>query len=184
MRDAPILFSAAMIRALIDGRKTMTRRLAWHRASTKKGSLGLAASPWSKIAIGDRLWVREEFSGEHCFSGQPPRAWPVGSSIWWWADGNPDDGDWTKPKPSIHMPRWASRLTLIVKAVKVEPLHAITIADVIADGIPPDLPLSAFPKLWNSLHGKGAFEASPEIVAISFGVHRCNIDALPREIAA
>lgn len=177
MTDIPILFSAEMVRAWLSGDKRMTRRLAWRQPSAKKGSLDLWATRWRTVKPGDRLWVRENFSGPHGIKGKP-KTWPRETPIWYWAVGNPDFGDWTEPKPSIHLPRWASRLTLIVEAVKIEPLHAITIEDVIAEGIPPGAPLSAFPDLWTRLHGRGTWEANPEVVAISARSVPLNIDAM------
>jgi hypothetical protein len=143
MKERPILFSAPMVRALLAGTKTQTRRawpeqpppgvqVAWVPGETSAGRYGKP---------GDRLWVREAFSGPHCMEktdelpAMPPGQWPQESAIWYWADGNPDYGDWTRPRPSIHMPRWASRITLEVTEVRVERLQDISEADAIAEGI-------------------------------------------------
>lgn len=113
-------------------------------------------------------------------------------------------------RPSIHMPRWASRLTLIVEAVKVERLQDISEADAQAEGLLPYphegpggmtvtswhwlhgkpeeetycTPQYAFRALWNSINGADAWDANPFVVAVSFVVHRANIDALKAEVAA
>lgn len=90
-------------------------------------------------AVGDRLYAREVFSGPHAFRPRddPPRTWPVGTPIWYWADGDPVIGDWTKPKPGMHMPRWASRIWMTVTDVRIERLCDISEADAIAEGIEP-----------------------------------------------
>lgn len=119
-------------------------------------------------------------------------------------DEGPDvRGFATKLLPSIHMPRWASRLTLIVTDVQVERLHDMSAADAIAEGIQdlrtpehsdfgiPGLvnaqhPVRAFWLLWEHINGAGSWEANPWVAAISFTVHRANIDALradPLDIA-
>lgn len=103
------------------------------------------------------------------------------------------------------MPRWASRLTLIVTAMKIERLNDITDADAIAEGVverPDGLfevpglslpsgapiinsrPRDAFACLWDMLHGSGKWLANPEVVCLRFDVHHCNIAAMPKEIAA
>lgn len=139
MTDRPIIFSAPMVRALLAGRKTQTRRLA--------------TSPLRRVEVGDRLYVRESI-----------RVWPEPASddceITYLADdrrwqtgpcshGMPDEAlapyfkmldnaraaGKAAVRPSIHMPRWASRLTLIVEAVRVEPLQAISEDDAIAEGV-------------------------------------------------
>jgi hypothetical protein len=135
-------------------------------------------------APGDRLWVREAFSYELLDVDRngfmPP---------WYWADGNPESGDFTRPKPSIHMPRWASRLTLLVTDVRVQRLQEISAEDCAREGvIVPDHVLirdgfmlsarSHFRDLWNSIYGPDAWDANPWVAAISFTVHRCNIDTM------
>lgn len=136
MMDRPIIFSAPMVNAMIEDRKSQTRRLA--------------ASPLRKCRVGDRLWVRESFSIEALGGGSIGGIGEWSYQIDYRAGGMreltfagdfKDDpylksydtqrGDW---RPSIHMPRWASRLTLIVEGVKVEPLQAISDADAAAEG--------------------------------------------------
>ncbi|MEA2989299.1 MAG: hypothetical protein QOG83_2010, partial [Alphaproteobacteria bacterium] len=121
-RDIPIIFSAPMVRALLDGRKTMTRRLAWslpgkagRRAKRKdQWPAGMWPSSWQNRCPGDRLWVRETWAHVPV----NPHGW-IGAI--YAADGEEAEdsvadtwefmGKW---RPSTHMPRWASRLTLIV----------------------------------------------------------------------
>lgn len=164
MTDRQILFSAPMVRALLAGTKTQTRRIAKPRAPP--------------IAVGDRLWVRESFSYDS-LEGDGLRM-----PCWYWADGNPTRGDWTKPKPSIFMPRWASRLTLEVTRVKVERLHDISVADIIAEGTIEALGLDvgfataviAYAALWDSINGPGSWVKNLWVYAYTFAVTRDNID--------
>ena len=176
MKERPILFSDAMVRAILAGTKTQTRRVV---RETSRGSLailtkwsldpmcgaitvsnqgavgvewgnGTAApllfSPYG--ALGDRLWVRETFALSQSdpedveLSAREPGGWdpPV-----YRADDS--GGEWTrwdghrhvatKPpwRPSIHMPRWASRLMLEVTSVRIERLRSIGGADALAEGI-------------------------------------------------
>ena len=74
---------------------------------------------------GDLLWVRESFS----------RPYNGGEETWYWVDGNPQDGDWWKPQPSIHMHRFRSRLTLELTDVRIERLQDISEEDAVAEGI-------------------------------------------------
>ena len=113
MAERGILFSASMVRALLAGRKTQTRRLINFKHGVPQTYLGqngqgdfvfTATTTWggqwrSPHAVGDRLWVRESFS----------YAEYLADTVWYWADGNFAAFDCSKPKPSIHMPRWASR---------------------------------------------------------------------------
>ena len=167
----PIIFSAPMVRALLDGRKTMTRRLAWREprdpTTHRIADSYQRPSLWQKTQVGDLLWVRETFA-------------PKASGSYYF----PSDTDGTvyhSWKSSIHMPRWASRLTLAVTAIKVEHLQAIDGIEALAEGIDREegvAPWRIFMRLWNSIHGEGAWQLNPEVVAITFTVQRCNVDAL------
>ncbi len=143
MTVRPIIFSGSMILALLEGRKTMTRRVLKHdtffengwpiRKDGRKIGVSFAKAPTLEQTAyrpGDLLYLRENFSYDMQDHGchMPP-------SYWYWADGNPEHGDWSKPKPSIHMPRSASRLTLEVTCVKVERLQDISEEDAKAEGV-------------------------------------------------
>ena len=163
MKERPILFSAAMVRAILSHTKSQTRRamkpqppadvLDFCTFHNPKGE-GLAhfgfdpleqeLQDWFAVCpygqVGDRLWVRETFSGPWCMEAQdgiaaaPPSKWGESSEIWYWSDGEPPYGDWTRPRPSMFMPRWASRITLEVTDVRVERLQDISEADAKAEG--------------------------------------------------
>jgi hypothetical protein len=108
------------------------------------------------------------------------------------------EGTW---RPAIFMPRWASRITLTVTDVRIERLQDISRWDAIAEGLhrahEPALsqeqhvfhwtypsspmrgePVAVFTHLWNSLHGPDAWDANPWIMALTFDVHKCNIDMM------
>lgn len=181
--DRPIIFSTPMIRALLDGRKTQTRRLAWrdHRQDTAhvdgeavETVVTRKPSPWQRVKPGDRLWVRE--------------SWRQGVyEIYFRADG--EMGRSTRWCPSIHMPRWASRLTLTVTATKIERLQEISEEEARMEGVEGEISFTAqyttdrhyysrgFAKLWDELHGSGSWDANPEVVALTFTVEKRNIDA-------
>lgn len=222
MTDRPIIFSGPMVRALLDGRKTQTRRVlcqfdpdrdppqagpyfAGHKAATWTDREG---TPWrypgaKGAATGDRLWVREAWSinAHGGFSIGGVGDW--GYSLDFRAGGTKhlrfsghyaDDpymrlydtqvGDWRSP---IHMPRWASRLTLTVTDVRVQRLQDISAEDVQAEGacelafVPPteadtEEARGIFRDLWNSLHGPDAWDSNPWVVALTFTVEKRNID--------
>lgn len=250
MTDKPIIFSGPMVRALLEGRKTQTRRIvkgvpdapamdniAWpdkklHPAPyldaycgaqrTSKNPRGMTANwaywtrddrpgPLFKVGCvpGDRLWVRETW--RPALSANDP--WHV--AVVYQADGNvkhwnwssdADFGDWNIPKqaangnvPSIHMPRWASRLTLTVTDVRVQRVQDISEEDAIAEGAPmkwmpgrDDRPFAHlggetwatadywFRTLWDGLNAKRGFgwDENPWVVALTFSVHKGNIDAM------
>jgi hypothetical protein len=71
----------------------------------------------------------------------------------------------------------------VVTAAKIERLKSISVDDARDEGMGPLWPIASFVHLWNDLHGAGSFEANPEVVALSFAVYKCNIDAMPPEIA-
>ena len=206
MKERPILFQGAMIRALPPGPKTQTRR------AVKLGDIPAAAQfagwqqqdphppaamfTWPERVVqgravvtgvgglccpygqpGDRLWVRETFSGPHYMEARghwpslPPSRWSTESPIWYWADGEPADGDWTRPRPSIHMPRWASRITLEITSVRVERLADISTQDCWAEGIPssPDVnPIHEYQDLWESINGPGSWNVNPWVWVVEF----------------
>jgi hypothetical protein len=228
-----------MVRALLDGRKTQTRRIMTRRNVEVLGqSWAGKNNPWeglrfdeavvrdrsaisgrvdSNLAVpfchpadeptpsdecgiyritpvvqpGDLLWVRENWARVSEFEpiadiGALYRADPM-------YDGcAPGDFGW-KWTPSIHMPRWASRLTLAVTSVKIERLNDISENDAAAEGWPAlqdrpktgvaeirdAYPIGWYAALWDSINGKGSWDANPFVVAITFTVHRGNIDAIP-----
>ena len=207
MTDKPILFSGTMVRAILDGRKTMTRRIIHPYEVVPHPFKGAKAAPSNlmvvkvparlggfidgptfspRFAPGDRLWVREAFSYDRLDVDRDGILPP-----WYWADGNPDAGDWTRPKPSIHMPRWASRLTLIVTDVRVQRLQDISEDDARAEGIEHDqdrsrgnviawrdyldrggkcgTAIASFRSLWDSLNAERApWAGNPWVVAVTF----------------
>lgn len=226
-RERPILFSAPMVRAILAGTKTQTRRVIKDQSIGERyshpkddGSIhlewqgdpccgsgvwnvpeysGTALCPYG--LIGDRLWVREAFSGPHCMGDAPPSKWGACSRIWYWADGNPAGGDWTKPKPSIHMPRWASRITLEVTGVRVERLQAISEADALAEGIVETCggyglpggshfhsvdPRESYWSLWEAINGPGSVQADPWVWVVEFRrlTHPTPISAVRRDAGA
>lgn len=199
MTDRPIIFSGPMVRALLDGRKTQTRRvLKPQPPEWVSGLMQPYRYPRTEV---DRYG--EEYPGKEIFGAcTPDGEWGVeiqfepGDRLWvreTWrsASMRPDDviyrADaesviaWRSP---IHMPRWASRLTLAVTDVRVQRLHEISRGDATDEGRPfpnmaagPD-PRDWFSGLWNDIHGPDAWAANPWVAAISFTVHRCNIDAM------
>lgn len=182
MKEHGILFSAPMVLALLAGRKTQTRRLE--------------TSPLSRVQVGDRLWVRETFAFHWATNDQKPK--DVDPEIWsvrYFADdyirpAKSDGGSalldqCKKKRPAIHMPRWASRITLEVTGKRVEFLQDITNADAIAEGIEPAGHRDRFWKayagegapfaeardsyfsLWRSLHGSVP-ELGPKVLVLEF----------------
>jgi hypothetical protein len=203
-KDIPVIMSAPMVRAAWDGYKTMTRRMAWRVVTRSREFPGiegqfLVASPWQKVKPGDRLWVRENWLSWRWNDSIKPSYF-----VEHWGDRDPRDyvgypanNDIVrndarvsnapmkmdgKLRPAIHMPRWASRMTLIVTATKIEPLNYITHEDAVAEGASNDGgpgTMMGFISIWNRLYGNRAFDdmAQTEIVAITFRVIKANIDA-------
>lgn len=230
MRERPILFFGSMVRAILEGRKTQTRRVVKPQPNASRvarialmppradgtceelwwdgiGSVAGKVPPCPYGVPGDRLWVRETFALESNFNVDSNDAYPPPFS-----DGRPvrhvpDDGEWgeywqqahyraTDPepeldyegsedpgckwKPSIHMPRWASRLLLEVKAVRVERLQEISEADAHAEGVHvhpimrADEPISThreqFGFLWDSINAKRghSWESNPWVWVVEF----------------
>jgi hypothetical protein len=176
MTDRPILFSGAMVRALLDGHKMQTRRLA-------------TSKPMQRVQVGDRLWVREAWlkvpaTAYRCSEGVAQALNPANSDeaaiyATGWDRSIPH---W---RPSIHMPRWASRLTLTVTETRTQPLIWIDRADAMAEGCPfPNMATGPDPRfwyatLWNSLHTNPGeqWNDNPDVIALTFTVEHRNIDA-------
>lgn len=212
MTERPILFSGEMVRAILSGRKNQTRRIVkpqpdrvWR--SRLYGSAHFDGMPhWDIGGLrlrecadnplrcpygqpGDRLWVRETWhtdtrdlayaraQHEDVMSSSPIcyRADPIhhnAGCVW---------------RPSIHMPRWASRITLEIVSTRAEWLNDISEADAMAEGCQPQWEpgcsgrlmeaiggfshrpaASAFANLWESINGDGSWEANPLVWRIEF----------------
>lgn len=146
--DKPILFSGEMVCAILDGKKTQTRRVVKLRGASNDVSHWLhymaqgVDMPCPYGQAGDRLYVRETWKCEELASGldgvrfradnkfQPIENTPEASDAW--CDANRENGNW---RPSIFMPRWASRITLEVVSVRVERVQDISDADAKAEGM-------------------------------------------------
>ncbi|HHW4124618.1 TPA: morphogenetic protein [Yersinia enterocolitica] len=186
MNEKPILFNAEMVNAILSGRKTQTRRIIKLPLIDKNMGCELAgnelagevnAGDYRNFPLGkpgDQLWVRECFSDLEDFDFFNPSVPDVISGYWYWADGNPEWGNWTKPKPSIHMPRRASRINLLITGVRVERLNDISDADASAEGCKISSMQSGeclsdvFSRLWKSIYGDESWQANPWVWVIEF----------------
>ncbi len=164
------------------------------------GAFGWGEGLYSYLpyAPGDQLWVKETWRAQKAHDDIKPSLIPPCSRVWHEADGRDNCDQHGKTRVSIFMPRWASRLTLTVTDVRVERLQDIVREDAIAEGVQrvgggmlrwenwsgaegqsSTSPQGAYALLWNSINGPGAWDANPWVVAVSFDVHRCNIDQMP-----
>ena len=162
MNEKPILFSGEMVRAILDGRKTQTRRVItekWQQCESPEDQPQTFVSWCPYGQPGDRLWVKETFA----------MAIPAGASIH--AERKPvyrADGEVVpKWKPSIFMPRWASRITLEIVNVRVERLQGIGGTDAFAEG---GFTVTQFIELWNSINASRGYgwDANPWVWIIEF----------------
>ncbi|OMP92707.1 morphogenetic protein [Raoultella terrigena] len=192
MKERGMIFNGEMVRALLDGRKTQTRRPVKFPLFDK--NLGcelagnelageLAAGNYLNSAFGKpghRIWVRETWTPESIDAEDGSYSPDYRAT----ANGQPLDGRWT---PAIHMPRWASRITLEITDVRVERLNSISEEDSTAEGVPPagsllpDYPGTfltpngdfatakvAFQRLWESIYGEDSWKANPWVWVIKF----------------
>jgi hypothetical protein len=233
VKERPILFSGAMVRALLDGSKSQTRRVVkpmrgfqsqWLTAETinssprlytcyahegsfgaqmehpKGGPLGWVGCPYGET--GDRLWVRETFclesnrmtdddAGPPHNDGRPVKRF--GDDDFYWSqphykasDPEPElwyedmDGPGCRWTPSIHMPRWVSRITLEITAVRVERLRDISVEDAEAEGCKAPLERvmqmgcaaspSLYRELWDSLNAARGYgwDVNPWVWVVEF----------------
>ena len=189
MKERPIIFNSEMVRAILDGRKTQTRRVVkgvnrmnWLKGASNHVVHCVDSCPYGQV--GDRIWVRETwFNQKEAYekSKKLVSKWKYGKSsleeskypdIMYQADyvGKKMLCKW---KPSIHMPRWASRITLEIKDVRVERLQEISEEDAIEEGIPNAAyainPIWSFESLWDSIHKKeNTWEDNPWVWVIEF----------------
>lgn len=186
MKDHPMLFSGPLVRAILEGRKTQSRRLVtkataftgtgirWDACDLSKAWVdpGLGAGAYLKapatgdgfeivdrihcrVEIGDRIWCRETWHTDEVdldFARSQHEDVVSLSPIYYRATAEPDapDAGWIW-RPSIHMPRWASRITLDVTDVRVERVQGISEEDARAEGT---TGRDEFQEIWDSIYTK------------------------------
>lgn len=230
MKERPIIFNTAMVKAIIDGRKTQTRRLVKPQPKFFKGEAGGhwwrcthvqsmvrveeelqnpgeyykgfidEVNPFGKK--GDRLWVRETFcigtiEEEDHYQGSPkplyvhqdgdPKQYPIYKEYCLRDNISIDDVLW---KPSIHMPRSASRILLEITKIRIERLNQISSQDAVQEGLlklpasgryvvnrsdqyfgaASNNPCEVFKWLWESIYGSSSWELNPWVWVIEFNV--------------
>ena len=200
VRERPILFRGEMVRAILAGDKTQTRRMVKGPVCVEKeayaddpsmvwfGAYGpRKGCPYG--VVGDRLWVRENIlqsnKGYTLPSGEYYNYW-CAEKVEYLADVPTPQKRYLQPgvygsaymmsRPSIHMPRWASRILLEIVAVRIERLQEITRGDAMAEGCPfsnmakgPD-PREWFRELWGRVNGEGSWEANWFVWVVEFKV--------------
>ncbi|HBZ7237079.1 morphogenetic protein [Klebsiella pneumoniae] len=221
MKERGMIFNGEMVRAIIDGRKTQTRRIVKGTDGAVKFCkewdingeeifvvlgekdhtgmnpvLGAISCPFG--AVGDRIWVRETFQGplvhEELFEEYSayPEKFETPEYCEYAADGGVrpeycdlDDNLRHGWRPSIHMPRWASRILLEITNVRVERLNSMHDVDAMREGIQnlttclhsdfgiPGVvnaqhPVRAFQLLWESIYGTDSWHANPWVWVIEF----------------
>ena len=205
MADLPILFSAPMVRALLDNRKTQTRRVLkpqpeqgfdpWQAEGGEWFLAGMASQTPLTVRFrkGDRLWVREAWRcngwasdvATFFYRASEGNGYTAMCEQWPVADRKPLRVE-TKWSPSLHLPRWASRLTLTVTDVRVQRLQEISEADARDEGAPRfDSSLGrgfkpGFQSIWTEINGADSWATNPWIVALTFTVERRNIDEIAK----
>ncbi|SKB26846.1 hypothetical protein [Sphingopyxis flava] len=197
MTDRPILFSAPMVRALLEGRKTQTRRILNPQPGDDIDNAGdcetiidmaTGQEIHARFAVGDRLYVREEWFTTPAYDdlapsemgGDEPLRYKADDATFNWTEA--DGSRVGRRRAGMHMPRWASRLTLTVTEVRVERLQECSEVDAVQEGVTLieescEDPVEAYAALWNSINGAGAWEANPWVAAVTFTVEQRNIDA-------
>lgn len=193
-KEKPILFSGEMVRAILDGRKTQTRRFV--KGDLRKIFSGLRKSPYGPV--GGHLWVRETWQAispdetwrpyEECkiiyraTDEHPGFYAPEYAEVYGLKHSSPVwDMDQVFPwKPSIHIPRWASRINLEITAKRFEWLQDISKSDCIAEGMLGLEDVHAgwhqpYAELWDKINGKPhkdgidkSWDANPMILVLTF----------------
>ncbi len=211
IREKGLIFNSEMVRAILDGRKTQTRRIVKGTDGAVKFCkewdingeeifvvlgekdhtgmnpvLGAISCPFG--AVGDRIWVRETFQGplvhEELFEEYSayPEKFETPEYCEYAADGGVrpeycdlDDNLRHGWRPSIHMPRWASRILLEITGVRVERLQSITLGDIckevgcgLYDFRPATHGFQVWEELWKSIYGAESWNANPWVWVIEF----------------
>ncbi|RMS88699.1 hypothetical protein [Pseudomonas coronafaciens] len=195
-KERPILFSAPMVRAILSGQKTVTRRVMkvqpvlnggfWevYGAGWGKGITSVPVMPGHSLSsncpygrIGERLWVREAWQADAQVNAIAPRELSHGEPIRYPADGASQQTGCSmitpgKTRPSIHMPRWVSRILLEIIEIRVERFQDINKLQALPEGVmscEQDIdsdgngyePLELFGGLWTMINGDGSWQSNP-----------------------
>lgn len=196
MKERGMIFNAEMVRAVLEGRKTQTRRMmkvqphagvrdsVFVKSGLEDGHGKELVCPFG--AVGDRLWVRETFRVHSRATDVATLVYKASEQQSWTQQTHrvPIENcnkpavidNWT---PSIHMPRWASRVALEITGVRVERLNNMTEADAMAEGcqgghdsIPGYMysatPHEHFHHVWESIYGEDSWLANPWVWVIEF----------------
>lgn len=215
MKERPIIMSAPMVRAILEGRKTQTRRLVkgipsdeqstvdliphcgphpcdpcltgvWMDERTVDGEHGPALYRCPYGVVGDRLWVRETWKATGLAAFEKPRNTKHCGRFAYAADPEQLGRDaLIRWRPSIHMPRWASRITLTITGVRVQRLQDITEEDAKSEGIERSKggqwldyesdgkgcvysAVNGFHSLWGHINGPDTWDRNPWVWALTF----------------
>lgn len=201
MKVVPMIFNTEMVKALLDGRKSVTRRPVspkptpaergydWWPSKKFESIKEMVSDACPIASIGDLIYVRETFRlfnhSDECGCSDYCSCPPSGTPVYFATCGSDSESKW---KPSIHMPRTASRLTLKVTNVRIERVQDISEEEAIKEGINKHHQLPAFKspigyhtspayayeELWNSIYGN--WDENPYVWAIEFKVIHQNVD--------
>jgi hypothetical protein len=184
MKSRPILFSAQMVRTILDGSKTQTRRVAklnysgrvklpgsslnWHLGDPN----AVLACPYGQP--GDQLKIRETWKADQIWDDFKPSQIPKGEPILYAADEHATGivpFAWGRGRPSIFLPGWASRITLEITGIRVERLQDISEEDAKAEGVLNDehvTPRIRYQWLWEHINGPGSWDKNPWVWVVTF----------------
>jgi hypothetical protein len=212
MKARPIIMNTAMVQTILAGRKTQTRRILkgfdgaqeiewrndrWVAIGDSPTCYGgeIQMNDWIEYvkcpfgSVGDVLYVRETWATRGDASDGACHANPS-KGIFYPAT---DNYQYKRKRPSIHMPRWASRITLVITDIRLEQLWDISEQDAFAEGVNTVLPMfnseeynrlgmngnvyrEEYKKLWESIYGAGSWNDNQWVWVISFEPHMMNVD--------
>lgn len=201
MKERGMIFNSEMVRAILDGRKTQTRRPVKFPVLDKNLECELAgnelagelsAGNYLNSAFGkpsDRIWVRETWQAIHDYCDENghvderryARSIPRNRGNYWhpvyeeaWGNESREDREFPW-RPSIHMPRWASRILFEITGVRVERLQSITLGDIckevgcgLYDFRPATHGFQVWEELWKSIYGAESWNTNPWVWVIEF----------------